>query len=258
MKAELSTQPITQRRPVRLGDWAMLALALFSIALLCWQTWGHISAEQSAWVQRADYFICLIFAVEFALRWRLDDWRWRFVARNWYEVLGMLPVSYPAVRSFRLLRIVRVLILFGRFGRAGDRAFGSQFTYQLVNQVSDRLVNEVSGAVTVAVLDRVSEVLQKGHYSRNIAAALAENHDELHHLLLDKLEADPKLKNLKRLPFYGDLSSAMVEAGLRVVAGTLDDPRTDEFISDLLRENLAQIRQAVAAQEAVRKAPASG
>ena len=170
----------------------------------------------------------------------------------------MIPVSHPAIRSFRLIRVVRIFILFGRLGRAGDRAFGSQFTYRLVNQVSERMVNEVSGAVTVAVLDRVSEVLQKGHYSRNIAAALAENHDDLHRLLLDKLEADPKLKNLKRLPFYGELSSALVEAGLRVVAGTLDDPRTDEFISDLLRENLQQIRTAVAAQEAERKGkPAS-
>lgn len=94
MKAELSHQPITERHPVHFSDWAMLAIALFSVGLLCWQTWGQVSPEQSLLVQRVDIAICAIFGIEFLLRWRLDEWRWRFVARNWYEVEGLsTPIS---------------------------------------------------------------------------------------------------------------------------------------------------------------------
>ena len=52
---------------------------------------------------------------------------------------------------------------------------------------------------------------------------------------------------------YGDITPnglirilAAVEASLRVVSELLDDPRTDEFVADLLRENIRQIRVAVA------------
>src|SRR3546814_8727240 len=70
-----------------------------------------------------DYAICALFAVEFLWRWGRSGEGWRFPARYWYEVLGMIPVSHPAFRSFRLLRIVIVL---ARLGRAADRAFGDR------------------------------------------------------------------------------------------------------------------------------------
>ena len=239
--------PIPPRRtPVRALDWLMLGLALFSVALLSWQTWGSPTPEQTRWITLTDYAICALFAAEFLLRWRLAEWKLGFVGRNWYEVLGMIPVAHPALRAFRL---IRVALLLGRLGRAADRAFGREYTYHLVDRAKDKLVASISGAVTVAVLGEVSVVLQKGHYSRNIGRALEENRNELQQMVLDKLAADPQLQALKRLPFYGNVTNAVVEAGLRVVSEVLNDPRTDEFIADLLRENLSQIRQAVRANQ---------
>lgn len=236
-----------RRSPVRALDWIMLVLALVSVGLLSWEFWGHPTPEQTRAIIYADYVLCGIFAAEFLLRWRQADWHRSFLGRNWYEILGMIPVAHPALRGFRLIRVV---ILLGRLGRAGDRAFGREFTYHLVNGVKTKLVEAISGAVTVAVLKEVTVVLQKGHYSRNIGRALAENHTELRQMLLDKLADDPQLARLKRLPFYGDISETVIEGALRVVAEVLNDPRTDEFIADLLRENLEQIGQAVRANQA--------
>ena len=80
------------------------------------------SAETTRWIIRTDIAICAIFAVEFAWRWRRNGWAWGYLGRNWYEIIGMIPLSEPALRGFRLFRILRILVLLSRFGRAADRA----------------------------------------------------------------------------------------------------------------------------------------
>jgi len=234
------------RPSIRPLDWLMLVLALVSIGLLCWETWGSVTEVQRTWIFRIDYAVCAIFAAEFLWRWKEEDWQRGFVLRNWYEVLGMIPVSSPALRGFRLFRVIRILILLGRFGMAADRALGRGYTYHLVNRVSDQVVQAISGRVTLAVLDEVVEVLQKGHYTKNIARALDENREDLRLMALEKILADPQMKRFQRIPFFNDMSNAAVEATLRVAGELLNDPRTDEFVADLLRENIRQIRASVA------------
>lgn len=242
----MQTTPAAATKPViRPLDWAMMGLALVSIGLLCWETWGDVSAAQRQWVYRADYVICALFAIEFLWRWRAEGFARRFVWRNWYEVLGMIPVADPALRSFRLIRVVRIVILLARFGMATDRALGRGFTYALVNRVGEQVAAAISRPVTLAVLDEVVEVLKQGHYTKNVARALDENRDELRAMALEKIAADPEMRRFKRLPFFDDLIAATVESVLRVVSDLLNDPRTDEFVADVLRENIDQIRTAV-------------
>src|SRR5258708_22312188 len=117
----------------------------------------------------------------------------------------MIPVSRAAIRGFRLFRVVRIVVLLSRFGMATDRAVGEEFTYRMVNRFRDAIVDSISGAVTVAVLDEVAEVLTKGTYTRNISRALEENRAELRAMILEKLRDDPQTGRLRRLPFYDDI-----------------------------------------------------
>jgi len=223
-------------------DWLMLALALVSIGLLSYETWGGADSTERTWIFRADLAICAIFAVEFGWRWRAAGWRGRFVLRHWYEVLGMIPVADPALRAFRLIRVV---ILLARLGMAADRVLGRGFTYHLVNRIAGRIAELVSRPITLAVLDEVVEVLQQGHYTQNVARALADNHDNLRAMALERIGSDPELSRFRRLPFFEDFVNAVVEAALRVVGDLLRDPRADTFVADVLRENITQIREAV-------------
>lgn len=238
--------PAAQPKPVitRL-DWLMLSLALASIGLLAWETWGAVTEVQRQWVFRADYAICAVFAAEFLWRWRREGWQRAYVWRNWYELLGMIPVADPAIRGFRLFRVVRIVILLARFGMATDRALGRGFTFRLINRTASRIAETVSRPITLAVLDEVVEVLQQGHYTKNVARALDENRDELRAMALERITADPELRRFKRVPFFDELVSATVESSLRVVSDLLNDPRTDEIVADVLRENISQIREAV-------------
>lgn len=243
---------ITRLRRIDPLDWAMLALAVFSVALLSYETWGDASELWRSRIVIADFVICAIFAVEFGVRWRRENWARAYLLRNWYEVLGMIPVAHPVLRGFRLLRIVRMVVLLSRLGSAADRALGDEFTYRVLKRVQDGVVEAIGGAVTLYVLDEVSRVLSRGTYTRNIAAALAENRADLETMVVEKVREDPRSRRLQRLPFYDDVLRAVTRAVLDVATGILKDPRTDELVADMLRENLDQIREAVRQDEEAR------
>lgn len=227
---------------VRTIDWLMVALAIVSVGMLVWVWLAKPSLAVEELVFKIDVGICAVFLIEFLWRWRAGGWGWKFLGRNWFEILGMIPVSNPALRAFRLLRIV---VLLARLGRAVDRTIGDAVTQRLVNRFLVTVIDVLKKPVTVAVLDEVAAVLETGRYAQNISRALAENQTELRQMVLDKIKADPTAGRLRRIPFHDEIVGTVTETTIRVVLDMLADPRTDEMISDTLRENLDQIRAAV-------------
>jgi predicted site-specific integrase-resolvase len=98
------------------------------------------------------------------------------------------------------------------------------------------------------VLDEVAAVLQTGHYTRNIAAALEENRAELKQMVAEKIRDDPTAGRLYLVPFHERIIETTTETTFRVIMEILADPRTDELVSDMLRDNITQIRAAVREQ----------
>jgi hypothetical protein len=128
------------------------------------------------------------------------------------------------------------------------RGLREPFVVRLINHASDRVVDAVKKPVTIAVLDEVASVLQTGHYTRNIASALQENREELKQMVAEKIRDDPTTGRIYLVPFHERLIEQVSETTFRVILEILADPRTDELVSDMLRDNLTQIRQAVRAQ----------
>ncbi|WP_420426439.1 ion transporter [Algiphilus sp.] len=234
-----------QRETVRMVDWIMLVLAFVSVIVLSWATFGDVSPEVLRWIIISDFVVCGIFLVEFLFRWREAGWPLNFPLRRWYEVLGMIPVADPALRGLRLLRVVRVIILLSRLGRAADRALGEEFVYRLVRRFSNIIIGVIKRPITIAVIGEVADVLKKGHYTQNVARALEQNHQTLVDTILDQIAADSRTAYLQRLPFYRDIAKVSADTSLSVVLQILQDPRTDELVADILRENLDQIREAI-------------
>ena len=231
--------------PVTFGDWLMLLLAVVSVGLLVWITFWEVDPATERSVVRADYVICGIFALEFLWRWRRSRMGWRFVRSYWYEVLGMIPLSHPAFRSFRLLRIVVIL---ARLGRAADRAFGDRATGYVVERFADTIVGVIRRPVTVAVLDEVIAVIQTGNYTRHIASAIDENRAELDALILELIRQDQATGKLKYVPFHDDVVRLVADTVLRIAEGALADPRVHELISDAIRESATELRANVRAR----------
>lgn len=227
-------------------DWILFVLAIISLGLLLWQNFFHVSHEELLIIRLTDYSVCAIFAVEFFLRWYENNWSLRYLGRNWYAVLGMIPISASIMHPHPWLR---ALLILARFGRAIDRVLGEGFTFRLVDRVQGTVVNAISGVITIAMLDRVADVLVKGTYTENIAKALAKDEGVLRQMVLEKLKSDPQTGRLSWLPYHDEIAQNVISAVLRVAESILNDPRTDELVADMLRANLDQLRSAIKEQE---------
>ncbi len=239
---EASAPEFPRKPPALWTDWLMLALAIVSVVLVVWVTFFEVSGGTYRTIQILDYAICAIFAAEFLWRWRREGWSWTFPFVYWYEVLGMIPVTSPFFRAFRLLRIVVILV---RLARVADRAFGDRITAAIVNRSVGTIVETIKRPITMAVLDEVAHVLRTGHYTRNIANALEENRGEIDEMIVELIRKDPQLGRVRYLPFHEDIIRGIADASFRIVFQVLADPRTDELVADVLRENVNQMRDAV-------------
>lgn len=230
-------------------DWLMLLLAVISVGLLVWEMVADLPEGTVRWIIQIDVALCAIFFVEFIYRWRKQGGGWPFVAKNWYEILGMIPVAHPMFRGFRLIRLIRIVVILSRFGHAADRAFGEEFTYRLVNRFTGAIIDAIKRPLTIAMLGEVADVMAYGRFTENVARALEQHDDELREMIQEKLKADSRAGRLSRLPFYDDLVKATVDSALHVVQQTLHDPRTDALVATLLKENLDQLRNELAGRE---------
>lgn len=120
---------------------------------------------------------------------------------------------------------------------------------RVINQVSDRIVDVVKRPITVMVLDEVIDVIRTGQYTRNISDAIVENEDELNALVAQKIREDGGIGVIAHLPGYEKVVTQVSQSVIHVLIGMLGDPRMDEFVADLLRNNLEQIQEAVHRRE---------
>ena len=169
-------------------------------------------------------------------------------------VAAMVPVAAKHGVLFwtgwSLLGLVVLAILAAVVGRyLIKRGLREPFVVRLINRTSDRVVEAVKKPITIAVLEEVADVLQTGHYTRNLSAALEENRAELKQMVAEKIKEDPTAGAINLLPFHDRLIDTVSETTLRVILEILADPRTDELVSDALRDNIEQIRQAVREKE---------
>lgn len=227
------------------GGWTnyvLLGLAFASTAWLIWPLVLPVTAKQMLWIQIIDSAVCLLFAIEFLAHWRQAGWGWHYLGRNWYAFIAMTPVAHPVIIANPWLSL---LLVVARIGRAIDRILGKGFFFRLLARLKNAILQAISGVVTVVVLEEVADVLSKGTYTRNISRALQENQHELREMIMEKLREDPETRKLTRLPYYDSIVETIINAILRVTESTLNDPRTDELVADILRENIVQLRAAV-------------
>ncbi len=244
-------------RRITVIDWVMLLLAIVSIGLLAYETWGSPTPEESRQIILADYIIVGIFAIEFAIRWAQDDKPKTFLWRNWYDLLGMIPVAHPAVRGFRLFRIVRIAVLLSRFARAADRALGQEFVFRFVGKFKTTIVDAISGAVTLRVLDETEQVLLAGRYAQNLADAIERRGDEILEIAVEKVADDPAVGAIRHVPFFEEMVGVSSRVTQRIMVDLLRDERMSALIRDIIKQNIDQIKADVAAKEAQREAAAA-
>lgn len=228
---------------VHADDWVMLTLAVVSVGLLGFMVLSPPDRQVGLWIFAADCAVSAVFGIDFVRRWRKLGWRWRFLKRNWYELIAVLPAAHPAITPHHFIAAVLLVV---RLGRTADRAIGEQFFYRLVDRFSEPIVQAIKRPITLAVLDEVVKVLETGNYPENLAKSLNENRDELRAIIHEKITADEQLGMLRRVPFHSEVVQTVIDTAFRVVLEVLHDPRIDDFFASVVRDNREQIRRAVA------------
>ena len=236
---------VTSLRRRRLGDLLVVVLAVLSVGLLAYSAFGDLSRDEQMTVFWIDVGICALFLVEFIDSWRAAGGGPSFLWRNWYDLISMIPAAYPDFVEGQWTRLLWGVVILARIGRAADRLFGERVTAAVTSRAVTTAVDVIKYPITVAVLEEVAAVLQTGRYTENIARALHENEREITAMVREKVKADPLTGRITWLPFHDRLVDTVSETTLRVVFEVLKDPRTDELIADMLRENLLQLRTAV-------------
>lgn len=128
---------------------------------------------------------------------------------------------------------------------------------RLVNHLTEQVIDTLKRPITIMVLDEVIDVMRSGHYTKNISDAIIENHAELKALVAEKIDEVAGFGVIGRLPGYDMVIGQASETTLKVFISMLGDPRMDEFVADLLRNNLQQIREAVRLQQSDKAGPFS-
>jgi hypothetical protein len=129
------------------------------------------------------------------------------------------------------------------------RGLREPFVVKLINRASERVVVVIKRPITIAVLDEVATVLYAGNYTQNIATSLTENRDEIKAVIIEKIKQDPNTRGMGLVPFSDRIVEQFTDTALRVVLEVLADPRTEDLVSEMVRENVDQIRRAVRDRE---------
>lgn len=149
-----------------------------------------------------------------------------------------------------VLAVIVLAVLAGVIGKLlVSRGIREPFVIRAINRMSERVVDIIKRPITIAVLDEVADVLRAGHYTQNVAAALEENHQQIKDMIAEKIRQDPTAGRIGLLPFHDRLVGEVTETSLRVILAVLSDPRTDELVSDMMRDNIRQIRQTLRDRE---------
>lgn len=151
-------------------------LTVVSIFLIVIDSLVDLEKGWSYAIYIIDLSICLVFAYDFYIRlWRADS-RLRFLKIHGYEILAMVPAialhlagSIPAIsaglRSVRLLRVIRILLVLARqahfFSAAGKFIKRSGLVWLAIVTISIILM----GGLLVFVLERNTVNAQINNFS---------------------------------------------------------------------------------------------
>jgi voltage-gated potassium channel len=105
------------RSPARVDDrtslsqLVMVFLSLYVIVALFIETIVKLPPETQALLRLIDTLICVVFLLDFGVRFARAPSKWKFMRWGWIDLLASIPMM-DAFRWGRLVRVIRVLRAF--------------------------------------------------------------------------------------------------------------------------------------------------
>lgn len=176
--AKLTPQQVKTRN---VRDLAMIALGVLSLGIVAYDYFyrSTLTADQVFLLEVADLAIVLVFVAEFAWRWSGNKWRLNFVLRNWFDILGMVPMMATNIPLFRAFRLLRIGMVASRLLRMYAYATGQQSAQRVFDRYHAALVEEVTDHVMLRTLAMVEDIAAKGGYVRALGDSLHQQRQDI-------------------------------------------------------------------------------
>ena len=211
-----------------------------------------------------DLPFLILFWIEFNIRWFLAVKRktyskWFFFPIfNWYDVLGLIPVSF-----FRPFRLLRAVSMYMRLRRSELSNVGKDVFTRTVLYFSNIITEEVSDRVAMRILTEYHEEVSQGTQARIIQSVVEPRKPEIEGVIVSQLRqtlTDPttidRLRTLVQLnlanaidesealqavplpnmvikPAVRAIGEVILDTTLETVAGTLDSPEGEEAVREV-------------------------
>jgi hypothetical protein len=251
----LRAPPSRARERVTWIDYFLVALAIASLGLVIAEqvasTYLARRPEVLWWLILADIAICGVFAIEFLWRMRGVADKWAYTKSRWYDVLGMIPVSHPFFRGFRLLRILRIVVITSRFVRATNRSFGEMLFESTVRRFRDVLVDVIGGAVALRGLSMVQPWLVRARFAEQVGEAMEVRRVDIRRMVQDSMRRLPGGRMFALPPMRGAIERAE-SAAVQAVIDVLKSDELNRVVQVSTQNVLEELRASIA--ESDRKA----
>lgn len=123
----------------------ILVLSIYVLLALLVDTFFKVPPEVSRLLTIADNVICLVFLIDFGIRFYKAENKWKFMQWGWIDLISSIP-TLDFMRAGRMLRLIRLLRIL--------RAFRS--TKHLVQHIFRR---RTQGALTAAAIIAVLMII---------------------------------------------------------------------------------------------------
>lgn len=246
-----------------LFDLSMLMLAIISISLLVVdEFYTNLFVEYFGSVEKQhitiiyiDWIICGIFWIEYIVRLmrvpgnHLD--KFFHILKTWYDILGMIPLSNPAVRFFRVFRIIRIVSSLRHSGKIIKTLTYENIIFEIINKYKNVLIEIVSDAIIIKILNIAQSVLEKGQYRDVFKKVLEEKKPIMNFMIKQNIENNPTWKKLEKLPMMGTIKNTIIEEATDVSIKILSSPEFEDVIKTTICEVIVSMKKEVAKLESL-------
>jgi voltage-gated potassium channel len=106
----MESKPHSPPEEIGLFQLIILVLSLVVLGALVADTFFHVPPEISRILQTVDLIVCIVFLIDFVLRFRRAHSKLAFMKWGWIDLLASVP-SVSALRWGRIVRLLRILRL---------------------------------------------------------------------------------------------------------------------------------------------------
>lgn len=230
--------------PGRKWDYVLLSLVAVDTLLLLLRGSYDVFLDRrvSLGLIGFDFFVLTLWGFDFLRKlWKEED-RWRFITRNWYEVVGLIPVVM--LRPFLLLRGLKLGIAFYKLGKSTENVSQS-LTREITFRFRDIIVDTIADAVFLQSLGRVEEVMSRLDYAELARKAFRNHQEELDALVKESLHTKSMMGELSRVPFMDGFINRIGVDVSKIISEVLEAEVAGSIMKEITRGILAEMHDRV-------------